>query len=267
MLHAARASVVGDGYTPHINGDAITPTAGDAHHSEHDQPIKSSQEDPDETAPLLTRTRSHPTHHRRRSSSITIPGSGAPLHRKSSSHSSKHHPTDLPLSKILEETSSATNRRSWLKNTLSILGICLVGTAGWAAAYASGAWTPTPPPPQDPDFETPSMAAGAQVLGYLSAVAYLGARIPQIIKNYRDQSCEGLSLLFFILSLLGNLTFGLGILAHSVQKDYFITNIPWLIGSFGTMAEDVTIFVQFHLYRVQDGEVGNDEEDGDVAVS
>jgi hypothetical protein len=26
-------------------------------------------------------------------------------------------------------------------------------------------------------------------------------------------------------------------------------NLPWLIGSFGTMAEDVMIFAQFHMYR------------------
>jgi PQ loop repeat protein len=37
------------------------------------------------------------------------------------------------------------------------------------------------------------------------------ARIPQIIKNQKEKSCEGLSLLFFILSLLGNATYGAGV--------------------------------------------------------
>ena len=55
------------------------------------------------------------------------------------------------------------------------------------------------------------------------------ARLPQIYKNYCDKSCEGeprfhgslnfdlpnsilgLSLLFFILSLMGNLTYGAGV--------------------------------------------------------
>ena len=53
------------------------------------------------------------------------------------------------------------------------------------------------------------------------------ARIPQIIKNYRERSCEGtmtsyhtslqelttigLSLLFFIFSLLGNASYGAGV--------------------------------------------------------
>lgn len=59
---------------------------------------------------------------------------------------------------------------------------------------------------------------------------------------------EGLSLLFFILSLLGNATYGAGILCHSTKKEYFITNLPWLIGSLGTMVEDALIFAQFRIY-------------------
>lgn len=75
----------------------------------------------------------------------------------------------------------------------------------------------------------------------------------------------GLSLLFFILSIVGNATYGCGvsqtiipetchlltlnqILFHSIEKEYFLINLPWLIGSLGTMAEDIFIFVQFRLY-------------------
>jgi hypothetical protein len=75
-------------------------------------------------------------------------------------------------------------------------------------------------------------------------------------------------LLFFILSLMGNLTYGAGvsrrllliiphrpnhsqILCHSTDKNYVVTNLPWLIGSLGTMAEDVVIFIQFRLYAEQ----------------
>jgi len=38
------------------------------------------------------------------------------------------------------------------------------------------------------------------------------------------------------------------ILFHSVERTYFLTNLPWLIGSLGTMAEDVIIFVQFSCF-------------------
>jgi len=190
--------------------------------------------------PLLARTRS---------GSLTIPGSrrrssNASLRRRSSGQ----HSTDV-LSKIMEEDESSG--RLWLRNTISVLAIIAAGTAGWALAWQSGAWKPTP---ERQDNAEEPMAVGAQVLGYASAVAYLGARIPQIIKNWREKSCEGLSLLFFILSLMGNASYGAGILCHSTEKQYFMTNLPWLIGSLGTMVEDATIFAQFHIYSSNGGD-------------
>ena len=74
------------------------------------------------------------------------------------------------------------------------------------------------------------------------------ARIPQIIKNYREKSCEGLALLFFLLSLTGNFTYGASVMAYSQERDYFLRALPWLLGSLGTMVEDFIIFFQFRLY-------------------
>ena len=31
-----------------------------------------------------------------------------------------------------------------------------------------------------------------------------------------------------------------------------MTNLPWLIGSLGTMVEDVVIFIQFRIYAVEE---------------
>jgi hypothetical protein len=47
---------------------------------------------------------------------------------------------------------------------------------------------------------------------------------------------------------MGNLTYGASILGHSLERDYLNTNLPWLIGSLGTMVEDAIIFVQFRMY-------------------
>jgi hypothetical protein len=41
-------------------------------------------------------------------------------------------------------------------------------------------------------------------------------------------------------------------LFHSTEREYFVTNLPWLIGSLGTMIEDVIIFIQFRIYAVGD---------------
>ncbi|KAF2490973.1 vacuolar membrane PQ loop repeat protein [Lophium mytilinum] len=178
----------------------------------------------------------------RRDSNIGLPGS----HRRRSSARSHRESVNRrdSLASIVEEESGG---REWVKNALSIIGVVAVGTAGWAIAWKTGVWKPTP---LNDDAGTTEVALGAQILGYASAVCYLGARIPQIIKNQREKSCEGLSLLFFMLSLLGNATYGAGaqILFHSVEKEYFLTNLPWLIGSLGTMVEDATIFVQFRMY-------------------
>ncbi|KAI9708062.1 MAG: hypothetical protein M1820_004266 [Bogoriella megaspora] len=187
-----------------------------------------------EDAPLLARQRSD--------SSVALPGS-----RRRSSLGSRRRRSTLSrrdsLERVLEETSG---KRVWFKNSVSIFLVCAAGAAGWAIAWRAGIWRPAPPDDEiDPAGAAP---IGAEVLGYASAVLYLGARIPQIIKNQREKSCEGLSLLFFMLSLMGNATYGAGILFHSVEKDYVLNNLPWLIGSLGTMVEDVIIFIQFHTF-------------------
>ncbi|KAJ5585195.1 uncharacterized protein N7459_004995 [Penicillium hispanicum] len=201
---------------------------------------RSSTETPDPTTPLLGRrfSDSIPPGQSRRRSSESLRGY-QPAGRRESQ-------VEDPLAKIVEE--NEYGRKAWIKNFVSVLGIFVVGMAGWTMAWQTGMWEPAP---QDIP-KAPDMATGGQVLGYFSAVCYLGARLPQIYKNYADKSCEGLSLLFFILSLLGNLTYGAGILVHSTERDYIITNLPWLIGSLGTMAEDITIFIQFRIYAVED---------------
>lgn len=56
-----------------------------------------------------------------------------------------------------------------------------------------GAWEADPdlPDPEAPKAEA-TVAVLGMVLGYTSAVCYLCARIPQIIKNYREKSTEGM---------------------------------------------------------------------------
>lgn len=134
--------------------------------------------------------------------------------RRSSRGSSLHGDT---ISRILEDDSSS---KVWVKNTVSILLVCLAGAAGWAIAWRTGVWTPTP---DETGGESVGMERGPQTLGYLSAVCYLGcvthyhmrsvsdllgnsARIPQIIKNYREQSCEGMFITMGTRRMLGILT-------------------------------------------------------------
>ncbi|KAK7191056.1 hypothetical protein DPSP01_007773 [Paraphaeosphaeria sporulosa] len=181
---------------------------------------------------------------RRDSSNVGLPGSHT-RRRSSAASARERRRRASSLPSLVEEEARGS---AWVKNAISIVGVCAVGAAGWAIAWKTGVWVPTPEhgaSPSDPEPDTP---LGASILGYVSAVCYLGARIPQIVKNQRERSCEGLSLLFFILSLLGNATYGAGILFHSLEKEYFLTNLPWLIGSLGTIVEDVIIFIQFRVF-------------------
>jgi uncharacterized protein with PQ loop repeat len=182
-----------------------------------------------ETEPLLARQNSVssvqsniglPGSHRRRRSSAAS-GTSPRGHRDSGLSQNS-------LSQIVEDAEQENDGKAWLKNTISVLLVCLVGVSGWAIAWRTGVWRPAPE--EDGSAGELKVALGAEILGYTSAVCYLGyvghrdirektgfadlvirARIPQIIKNQRDKSCEGLSLLFFILSLLGNATYGAGV--------------------------------------------------------
>lgn len=61
--------------------------------------------------------------------------------------------------------------------------------------------------------------------------------------NYKLKSTEGLSLLFFMFSTLGNFSFAASILFAVTDRDYFLLNLPWLIGSAGTIFFDFTVFL------------------------
>lgn len=128
--------------------------------------------------------------------------------------------------------------------TQFVLPIAFVLAAGSLGYFITGDGGSHKGPEQDEPMEM-----GPQVLGYISAALYLGARIPQILQNYRRKSVEGLSLLFFIFSLLGNLTYAAQILIQRSDWPWIVLNFSWLLGSLGTIVEDVFIFFQFYLYR------------------
>lgn len=46
-----------------------------------------------------------------------------------------------------------------------------------------------------------------QTMGWASAILYVGSRIPQIIKNWKNKSTEGLSFGMFLCAVMGNVLF------------------------------------------------------------
>lgn len=178
---------------------------------------------------------------RRRTSSVGIPGAQRrnSMRQQESSFGSITH--------LVTGEDETPDTNPWLHNSLSLLAVWIIGAVGWFISYKIGAWDRPEVPDEPTSAETTSAVVG-MVLGYVSALCYLCARIPQIIKNYREKSCEGLALLFFLLSLTGNSTYGASVLSYSQDPAYLIKATPWLLGSLGTMIEDCIIFYQFRIY-------------------
>ncbi|EAQ89720.1 hypothetical protein CHGG_06339 [Chaetomium globosum CBS 148.51] len=158
-----------------------------------------------------------------------------------------------PLARILTGEDDTPDSRPWLHNTVSLVAVWAVGVAGWFVSWKMGAWAvPGGEGGEGGGGGGGGSVGGGEGQGVQEPMAVvgmvLGARIPQIIKNYREKSCEGLALLFFLLSLTGNFTYGASVISFSQERDYFIRALPWLLGSLGTMVEDSIIFVQFRIY-------------------
>ena len=169
-------------------------------------------------------------------------------------------------------------------NAVSMLMVCAAGVAGW---YLSGGSQRNNGNNNNNDDNVPSggsddglvFNAWGQFFGYLCAVFYLGSRVPQLLLNWRRQSTDGVSMLFFLFACLGNLTYVLSIFAYDgcsgtpsgelcspadARKQYgryLLVNLSWLAGSLGTLLLDMCIFVQFFMYRVESD--GDDDDDSD----
>ena len=100
------------------------------------------------------------------SESLGLPGS----RRRRSSTSNKRRDSNLNNVLPTIEEGESTLRTS-IKNGLALFAVCLVGSAGWAIAWSLRWWVPTPTGEEGP--EVPRIW-GAEMLGYLSAIAYLG---------------------------------------------------------------------------------------------
>ncbi|KAI9771305.1 MAG: hypothetical protein M1840_002275 [Geoglossum simile] len=130
----------------------------------HQNPCPS--DDPEQ--PLLARRNSDnlglPGSHRRRSSAR----SSSSRHLRRGSHTSNRRRDSL--SAIFEE--KETSAKVWVRNIFSVVLVCAAGAGGWFVAWRTGVWSPTP----DEGKVGPivDVALGPQVLGYFSALCYLG---------------------------------------------------------------------------------------------
>ncbi|GLI66517.1 hypothetical protein VaNZ11_010387 [Volvox africanus] len=88
-----------------------------------------------------------------------------------------------------------------------------------------------------------ALVAGT-AMGYLSTCFYLASRVSQIRKNLARRSTEGLSPVMFILTMSANLCTGVSIVLRLRSLEQVKEQLPWMCGTFGTIALDMTLFYQ-----------------------
>lgn len=89
------------------------------------------------------------------------------------------------------------------------------------------------------------------MFSWFSGVMYVFSRLPQILRNYQRQSVEGLAVIMFVITVLGNLFYGLSIIFRwpKIDSHFFEATLPYIIGSCGTVVFDITILAQAHFYK------------------
>ncbi|KAL3235096.1 hypothetical protein RNJ44_02884 [Nakaseomyces bracarensis] len=149
---------------------------------------------------------------------------------------------------------SNTSNFSGSRATRSLLANALA-SVGSANAYSTA--TTRPPPSNTP---VPGSQMGI-TLSWLGASFYVGARIPQLIKNYQRKSTDGLSPFLFATTLLGNITYNFSIFTscnfiESDDKLGFIMNeMPFIFGSAGTVVFDLIYFYQYYVLYSKDSKL------------
>lgn len=107
---------------------------------------------------------------------------------------------------------------------------------------------------------------------WIGAACYFFSRVPQLIKNYHRKSTQDLSPFLFVCTLAGNSTYGLSIVLscqflYNVghRWEFFLNELPYLIGSAGTIVFDIFYFYQVWLYREVKFEGGSESEESETA--
>ncbi|KAJ3269795.1 PQ loop repeat-containing protein 2 [Terramyces sp. JEL0728] len=101
---------------------------------------------------------------------------------------------------------------------------------------------------------TSEVSNGGKIFGYVLAwsagLFYFCSRIPQLIQNHKEKSVHGLSLYLFLLSIAGNVGYGVSIFLRMplIDIEFFLSTFPYLVGSIGVSVLDFGTLYQARLY-------------------
>lgn len=171
-------------------------------------------------------------------------------------------------------TTPISNSGSYPFKTSSSVNLKALLTSSFVASFSKVRGAPLYHPPQEEAMSTmtpqhsvlsniatgliSALVLNSELIGLMFAwtctCCYLTSRMPQIYSNFRRKSTSGTSILLFLAALTGNSTYTLSILLSPMARgpaglEFLRNELPFLIGSAGTIMFDVTIFVQWYIYR------------------
>ncbi len=85
--------------------------------------------------------------------------------------------------------------------------------------------------------------------GYIATFTFILSRFPQIYKNYKNKKCNSLSYGLFLITILANSSFCIGIILECTRTNKCIESLAWILGTSVTIIFDVIIIIQIYIYR------------------
>ena len=82
------------------------------------------------------------------------------------------------------------------------------------------------------------------IISWICCCLYLTSRLPQILSNYKLKSVQSLSMEMFACALMGNITYSISLLLT-----WKSSNVPFFLGSVGTIGLDLFVFAQYFVYK------------------
>ncbi|AJV14029.1 hypothetical protein H826_YJM1463D00533 [Saccharomyces cerevisiae YJM1463] len=156
---------------------------------------------------------------------------------------------------MIQGGSSAESPRSSRRRSAITAALAIAHTISTASAYPLNVGSTQSQMGPPGDGKNSQLGT---VLSWIGASFYVGARIPQLIKNYNRKSTDGLSPFLFATTLLCNITYNLSIftscrfLDNQNKREFIVNELPFIFGSAGTIAFDLIYFYQYYILYVTD---------------
>jgi uncharacterized protein with PQ loop repeat len=93
--------------------------------------------------------------------------------------------------------------------------------------------------------QTQTQTLIGEIIAWITTVIYIVGRVPQILQL--EKSIEGLSVLMYIFTILGNSSY----LALLLLQDQHLANLPWIVLGGCLILLDIYVILRIHIKKQQ----------------